>query len=221
MPKAKRSGLRILEMVALFIIGPMLLLKYQAVLSGMLLVILIGGAVACFSFLIVDSDFDQRRLWSFRRLNGLPFQRFLPIAIAIGLIIWIVAPERLFDLPTSQTKLWYILVILYPLISVYPQEVIFRAFFWHRYRSFLGRRSMMFITNAACFAWAHVLFGNWVAPLLCFFGGLLFVQTYKSSRSLLLVSLEHALWGLFVISIGLADYFLEGGILEFEKWFAP
>ena len=42
---------------------------------------------------------------------------------------------------------------------------------------------------------SHIFVINWVAPLLGILGGLLFALTYSKTKSLLLVSFEHALYG--------------------------
>jgi hypothetical protein len=49
--------------------------------------------------------------------------------------------------------------------------------------------------------------------ILTFFGGYLFAYTYAKTRSLLLVSIEHALYGCLLYTIGLGRFFYTG----FEK----
>ena len=43
-------------------------------------------------------------------------------------------------------------------------------------------------------------------------GGYLFARTYARSESTLMVSLEHALWGDFLFTVGLGWYFWGGSI---------
>ncbi len=93
--------------------------------------------------------------------------------------------------------------MVYPLLSVYPQNVVYRAFVFHRYRGLFADEAVVIWASAAAFAWAHVIFHNPMALLLTFAGGLIFAQTYRRHRSLLLVSIEHALYGLLVFTIGL------------------
>lgn len=52
----------------------------------------------------------------------------------------------------------------------------------------------MIAANALSFSLANLFYGNWVAPVLSFSGGLLFAWRYHISSSLPLVSLENALW---------------------------
>jgi membrane protease YdiL (CAAX protease family) len=67
--------------------------------------------------------------------------------------------------------------------------------------------------NAISFSLAHLFYSNWVALLLSFLGGYLFAWRYHRSQSLPLVSLEHALWGDFLFTVGLGWYFYSGAIV--------
>lgn len=128
------------------------------------------------------------------------------VVLAAGVQLW--RPERLFALPRQQTRAWIELLVLYPFVSVLPQEVLYRAFFFHRYRALLGEGALALIANATLFAWMHLVFHNVVAVALTFLGGLLFAATYRRSHSLGLVALQHVLYGWTVFSIGLDPFFL-------------
>jgi membrane protease YdiL (CAAX protease family) len=95
---------------------------------------------------------------------------------------------------------------------VLPQEIIFRLFFFERYRGIFKTRELMIIASGLAFGLAHIIFENWVAALLCAVGGILFAMTYTRHRSLALVSLEHALYGDFVFTVGLGYYFYHGSV---------
>jgi membrane protease YdiL (CAAX protease family) len=100
----------------------------------------------------------------------------------------------------------------YPLFSVYPQGLIYRAFFFHRYRPLLRvapqtRSWILILVSAATFALMHILFHNWIALALTFPGGILFALRYCNTRSLCVSSLEHALYGCFLFTIGLGQFF--------------
>jgi membrane protease YdiL (CAAX protease family) len=68
------------------------------------------------------------------------------------------------------------------------------------------------LISGAAFGLAHIVFNNWVAPVLCAVGGVLFAHTYHKTRSLALVCLEHALYGDFVFTVGLGRYFYHGAV---------
>jgi membrane protease YdiL (CAAX protease family) len=56
----------------------------------------------------------------------------------------------------------------------------------------------------------HIVFRNWPAILLTCAGGWLFGTTYRRTSSLLLVSVEHALYGCAIFTIGYGNYFFDG-----------
>ncbi|HXB22539.1 MAG TPA: hypothetical protein VNV88_14225 [Candidatus Solibacter sp.] len=60
---------------------------------------------------------------------------------------------------------------------------------------------------------AHCL---WELDFRCFstIGGLLFALTYQQSGSLLLACIEHAIFGNFIFTIGLGQFFYHGARLK-------
>jgi hypothetical protein len=155
---------------------------------------------------------DKRLSKSLFRLGhytgwGWMLLRFGIFAISCGAAVAYFLPNNLFDLPLYNTDRWLLTMLLYPLLSVLPQEFIFRVYFFRRYRSLLTNNHLMIVTNALLFSFAHIMFGNWVALACTFVGSFLFSRTYIKSRSILIASVEHALYGNFLFSIGLAEYF--------------
>ena len=153
------------------------------------------------------------------------WRRSLPIglagvAAALALLLvsrgeWGVAvPSQVgwFGLPQERPGLYALLMVGYPLFSVYPQEVVFRAWFYHRYAPALGSERLALAVNALCFGWAHVIFKNPVAVLLCVLGGALFARTYRRTGSLAAASLEHAVYGCWIFTVGLGWYFFGGSM---------
>jgi CAAX protease family protein len=82
---------------------------------------------------------------------------------------------------------WLGVVILYPIFSVYPQELLYQAFFFHRYKLLFGDRTGMIAASAMVFGFVPIIFGNWAAIGLTSIGGLLFGLTYRKSGSLVLM----------------------------------
>lgn len=131
----------------------------------------------------------------------------------LGLAVRFFAPELLFSFIKRSPGLWALVMFLYPLISVFSQEMLYRAFFFHRYQSLFGDGWTMIFASALAFGFVHIIFGNWLSVLLCVFGGLLFAFTYHSSGSLLLACMEHAIFGNFIFTIGLGKFFYHGSRL--------
>ena len=70
----------------------------------------------------------------------------------------------------------------------------------------------MILMSSIIFCFAHIFVINWVAPLLSFFGGLIFALTYNRTKSLLIASLEHSLYGNALFVIGLGWFFWGGSV---------
>jgi membrane protease YdiL (CAAX protease family) len=153
------------------------------------------------------SDDPAAERGAFKRI----FLRFVPAALAlIALTAWLL-PDRLFNLPLQRPALWVGIATFYPLFSVYPQELLFRLFFFKRYAPHFAERRVAIGVNALVFGWAHVFFPTPVVAVgLCTLGGILFADTYARTRSLRLVWFEHALYGVLVFTIGMGEFFFSG-----------
>jgi len=138
--------------------------------------------------------------------------RFAFSALLLGLITWIWVPELLFGMIRTKPAFWLLVMVFYPILSVVPQEIIFRSFFFTRYQTLFKPEWMLVLASGVAFGMAHILFHNWIAPLLCFIGGVMFARTYAKHRSLMLVAIEHALYGDFLFTLGLGRYFYHGTI---------
>ncbi|MBA3007815.1 MAG: CPBP family intramembrane metalloprotease [Proteobacteria bacterium] len=171
--------------------------------------ILASGFFAAF-YLLNDKGFSRASfgdLFSLRDHGKRIIITFFSLALLLTLLtVVLVKPEYLFNYPRHKTTLWLTIMIFYPLLAVYPQELFYRAFLFRRYRSlFPGEQSMVFV-SALTFGFAHIIYGNIPAVLLTLIGGYLFGLTYKRSKSILVVSLEHALYGCLLYTIGLGQF---------------
>jgi hypothetical protein len=124
----------------------------------------------------------------------------------------------------------------YPLASVYPQEIIFRTFLFHRYGGLFASRfggpsaaapvsgpetgpetspeagPMLIAASTAAFGYAHLMFQSYLAIGLTVLGGLVFARTYARSRSTCTVAVEHALYGCVLFTVGLGRHFYLGAV---------
>lgn len=98
-------------------------------------------------------------------------------------------------------------IICYPLFSSLPQEIIYRKFFFLRYKKLFNNRLVFIIVNGALFSIAHLYFKNSTALLFTFVGGLIFASSYLKTKSLLYVTIEHAIYGLLLLSSYMNDLF--------------
>ncbi|WP_158056907.1 CPBP family intramembrane glutamic endopeptidase [Saccharomonospora sp. CUA-673] len=130
------------------------------------------------------------------------------VAAIAGVAVFM--PDDLFVLPRTEPALWAMIAIGYPVLSVYPQGLIFRAFLFHRYGPVFGTGVGMIVASAAAFGFAHIIFGNLFAILATTAGGLLFSWRYARSRSLLVASIEHGLYGVLLFTVGLGTFVYHG-----------
>tara|TARA_B110000263_G_scaffold43427_2_gene35373 strand:- start:5588 stop:6229 length:642 start_codon:yes stop_codon:yes gene_type:complete len=138
--------------------------------------------------------------------------RWIVLSIFLYLFTSELFPEKLFNIQKENPTVMYAVLFLYPFFSAFPQEFIFCTFFFKRYKSLFKKEYTLIFMSALIFCFAHVFFINWVAPLLSLFGGLMFATTYSKTNSLLLVSIEHALYGNTLFFIGLGWFFWGGSV---------
>ena len=136
--------------------------------------------------------------------------RFGINSIALVVLTLGLYPDKLLSFPAAFPIRWLAVMILYPLIMVYPQELVFRMYFAERYAGLLATDRWLIVVNALLFGWVHILYGNMLAVVLSGIGGALFMDTYLRTRSMKLVWLEHVLYGNLVFTIGLGEFFYSG-----------
>ncbi len=174
---------------------------------------LVVGAGVCGLALWRDAGFERERLVGWRAVRGQarPVLRLFAIgavALLAGVVVW--ERDRLFGLVRTDPGLWALVMVGYPIVSVIPQGVIYRAFVFRRYRELFPGRWTMIAASAAAFGFGHIIFGNTPAVALTLVGGALFAWRYDRTRSVLASGLEHALYGCLIFTIGLGAYFLGG-----------
>lgn len=228
-----RVAWRVIECALLFAALPAVVMATGN--HGLLFPLLWGGMAVCLVLLLVDRSFDRSQLWAFRRaVRELPriavtfvfgaaflyfFTRFVhehPRVVWPGLhdeqVGWASLRLMPFRFPQSNPRLYAVIMVAYPVFSVYPQEVIFRAFFLHRYACVFRARWVLILACGLAFAWGHVIFRNWVAVVLCVPAGVLFAWTYLRTRSTAAASIEHALFGDWVWTVGIGTLFYAGAV---------
>lgn len=165
--------------------------------------------------LLRDPRFDRTLLWNAAALPG-RLEGILVIFVIVALGLWLgvryFAPDLEWSLVRRNPVFWAVVMVLYPILSVYPQGVLYRAFFFERYGTLFPGKWTMIVASAAAFAFVHIIFRNTLAVALTFAGGLLFAARYAETGSLATSSFEHALYGCWLFTVGLGQYFYHGTI---------
>ncbi|PZQ95967.1 MAG: CPBP family intramembrane metalloprotease [Cereibacter sphaeroides] len=153
---------------------------------------------------------DLKRGWDQVRL--LPVLGFAVITLIVSLgVVYLTAPDAAFGLVRHQPYLLLLIVLIYPILSALPQEVIFRPLFFRRYGRILPAGATMGM-NAAVFSFAHLMYWSAVVAVMTFFGGLVFGWAYARRGSFPLAVVMHAVAGWVLFTAGLGVYFYSGNV---------
>lgn len=213
-PEKHRRLRLILEIGAIFLLAP-LLMRYAIFTWHIPLFIVLQPVLIGFiAYLLWDRTFELRRELSvgisraaLLSILGL----FTVVAAVITLWVKLEIEHRFMALPQNAPRLWLTIMIFYPLLSVIPQELVYRTFFFHRYGPlFADARWLAILVNGCLFGFAHVIFDSYVSILLTTFLGWLVAWRYDVTKSFWSVWLEHSLYGCLVFTVGLGHYFFTG-----------
>ncbi len=176
--------------------------------------VLWAAALYCAWVLHARMGAGRADLWDPQKMDGRwrgMLLLFAVSAVAIAALVRWRAPQLLFSLMRQHPALWGLVLLLYPLLSVYPQGVVYRLFLFRRYAPLVeGDPRALILLSAACFSFMHIVFRNPIAVVLTFAGGLVFAWRYAETGSLIGSSVEHALYGCWMFTVGLGAYFYEG-----------
>jgi CAAX protease family protein len=175
--------------------------------------LLVLSALGVVFYLRSRPGFDRRDFLRAGAIRGQLRRMLILWAIAAVVVLFallILSPGRLFELPRQNPLLWGFIMIFYPLLSVYPQELIFCGFLYHRYAPVFGTRTGFVAASAAAFGFVHIIYGQWLSVVLTAILGALLAYHFSRTRSLAVVWLEHALYGLMAFTIGLGSFFYNG-----------
>ena len=167
----------------------------------------------CSVVLLNDRSFDRRQLWntaSFWRDAAGMLGLFSVIAVTIAAWMYWYSHDRFLSFPRANTWFWGVVMILYPVLSVYPQGIIYRAFVFQRYRGLFATDWGIVAASAFAFAFVHIVFRNRIALVFTALGGVLFGLRYLQTKSLFISSFEHALYGCLMFTVGLGQWFYHG-----------
>ena len=162
-----------------------------------------------FTLSIVILYFDKS--FSFTSLRKKVDWKFIIIFSLIFLslsffYVILVDKDLLFIFPKTNFELWLLVILIYPFLSVIPQEIVYRVFFFQRY--FPNERSFYFLTllNMIVFSYGHIVFNNVHAILITAIVSPIFTYAYLK-KSFFTCIVLHALGGQIIFTLGLGKYF--------------
>lgn len=197
-----------IELLFCFVAVPLLLVLHTPNIPPIpLLWALCGYTLAA---LLRDPSFARIELWNPRRLCGQLISILSIFAAGAIALTWFAryyAPTQFFGFVQTHPATWAVVMVLYPVLSVYPQGIVYRVFVMHRYKNLLKKEWALILLSACTFSFMHIVFRNPIAVGLTLLGGLLFARRQLRTRSLFASSFEHALYGCFLFTVGLGEYF--------------
>lgn len=204
-----------IEFIILCIMLPTIIITFELGYY-MFFFLWVAAAYCAYHLFYVGHENFAKDTWKWHAVNRKTLKPIILrwIIACFGMIAFLYwyAPDRLFSMASVNPLQLIMIFTLYPLLSALPQELIFCSFFFHRYKRFFKSPRARIYASATVFAYAHMLYINPVAPVLSFIAGIIFAYTYARTRSLALVTVEHALYGNALFFIGLGYYFWSGGL---------
>lgn len=196
----------VLEFVVFYVFFPFLANRF---LTGWYKIIPLMLIAAFFLILLLkDPEFDKDRLTRFKKSYiGESIVRILVITVLLIWFTWWMFPHLFFIYPMENFNSYVLTFFLYPLASVFPQEIIYRVYYFHRYKTIVPERFLLMLSNAIIFGLTHFIYNNWIAPIATFLVGWVFIYNYFRTKSLLNVSLEHYFYGLLMFTVGFGYFF--------------
>ncbi|WP_162052204.1 CPBP family intramembrane glutamic endopeptidase [Pontibacter pamirensis] len=206
MKKNKNTTLRSLELLLIYIAVP-LFTAYQ--LQGIYnLVPLLGMGILLLVLLLRNRGFHNKRFLRLVPVNwAFLIGRFVLVSALVYGFIRFFHRDLLYYLPQENFDRYLLAVALYPFWSVIPQEIVYRAWYYHRYSDLFPNAKVSVLLNSAFFGFSHIVFGNWVAITGAFLVSFVFSHTYRRYNSLLIVVIEHFLYGVMIFSLGMGRFF--------------
>ena len=120
--------------------------------------------------------------------------------------VLLVDENLLFIFPKTNFKLWLIVIFIYPFLSVIPQELVYRVFFFQRYFPNINRFYFPVFLNLVVFAYGHLVFSNMHAIIITAIVSPIFTYAYLK-KSFLTCVILHTLGGQIIFTLGLGKYF--------------
>ena len=207
------NGLR-LEFIILYLGLPVALLAVRQLgLSVPVLPVLWCAAYPAARCLVTRYGWGAKDFFGFsltRQQARLLLMRVIVAAVLLTVGVLLVAPSHFLELPRQDPHLWALVMVFYPVLSVFPQGILYRGLFYSRYACLFRSERQIWLAGACVFSLAHLVFANGWALGLTAVGGLLINRTFRKTGSLLASDLEHAVYGQLIFTCGWGRFLYHG-----------
>ncbi|MGB0506610.1 MAG: CPBP family intramembrane glutamic endopeptidase [Pikeienuella sp.] len=136
---------------------------------------------------------------------------FLMVAVSLGFVFALV-PDHFLSIPIHRPTLWITILVFYPLVSAFPQEIIYRSLFFERYGVLFPNNTVAILANGLVFGFGHLFFDHWLTIGMTGIGGAIFGWAYLRNRSVGLPWVMHGLAGQIIFTVGLGVFFYHGAV---------
>lgn len=210
----RRNRRLLVEFLVLFIAAPVFLavaLPPSAMLPILLLVTVVGMIL-----LHRTPGFAWRNLLrGWKQIDWRFVAGFAVLTVIASIAVLMASiPDRWFVVFRMSPWAWLIIMLLYPIVSALPQEIVFRPLFFRRYSPILPSGRAALLLNAGVFSLAHLLYWHWAVSAMTFVGGLIFAWAYETRSSFALAVVLHAVAGNILFTIGTGYLFYTGTIVR-------
>ena len=192
------------ELFLIYLFLPSFILFFQS----KILIFTLLYLVFIFTFLRLrkDKSFELKALT--KKINWRVSFIYFFIFLVLGYFyVLFYDPTILLSFPKNNFGLWVIVIFIYPFFSVIPQEIIYRVYFYQRYKKlFSGNLLLLSLLNLFFFSFAHIVFNNPHAILITAIASPIFSYLYIK-ESFYTCVLVHSLGGQIIFTLGLGRYF--------------
>ena len=196
--------LKKLEFLFIFLALPLIIFFWDStiiVFVTLYLVFILSVVILYFDKTFLLVSLKKKIDWKFVSIFTVSF-------ICLGFIyVLLIDKNLLFIFPKTNFKLWLFVIIVYPFLSVIPQEIVYRVFFFQRYFPKNNNNfNFLIILNMFVFSYGHLVFNNFHAILITAIVSPIFTFAYLKKSFLTCVVL-HSLGGQIIFTLGLGKYF--------------
>jgi len=205
----------IFEFISIFVMLPL-----AASFIDMPFYLILSPMLVAFVYSVWWLFFCQKMRWKYllrseslvidkKQLKIISLRFIVCVILLTGLVLQLY-PDKFLNFPLQHPLLFLGFIFLYPILSVLPQELLYRTFFFERYQTIFRKPKIMILASAITFSFLHIIYHNYDSVLLTLIGGYFFSQSYRATRSLLIVCIEHSLYGVLVFTLGFGGFFIRG-----------